>query len=87
MHLNKAPQEAPRKPCIRDLHQLTTTLLPADLVKLIPLKQLKRRVQEINATHPHFQEETPLVLTWETQRRKRLRGLLTVTARHRHQVA
>jgi hypothetical protein len=86
MHLNTDPAAPARKPCIRDLHQLTATLLPSALVMLVPLDELARRTQEINATHPQYQEETPLVLAWETQRRQRLRGRLTV-AGNRYQVA
>lgn len=79
MHLNTTPPEPPRKPCIRDLAQLTTTLLPATLVQCVPLKQLKRRIREINATHPQYQEETPLVLAYETKRRQKLSGRLEAT--------
>ncbi len=78
MHLNTDPAAPARKPCLRDLHQLTATLLPPALVMLVPLDELARRTQEINATHPQYQEETPLVLAWETQRRQRLSGRLTV---------
>ncbi|WP_201979291.1 hypothetical protein [Hymenobacter rubidus] len=81
MHLNTDPAVPMRKPCIRDLATLTATLLPPALVQLAPLKQLRRRVREINATHPHYQEETPLVLAWEEQRRQRLRGELHVAGR------
>ncbi|UOQ96646.1 hypothetical protein MUN81_15525 [Hymenobacter sp. 5317J-9] len=87
MHLNTAPLEPKRKPCIRDLATLTATLLPPALVQLTSLKQLRRRVREINATHPHYQEETPLVLAWEEQRRQRLSGELAVTVTNRAQVA
>ena len=87
MHLNTDPAAPARKPCLRDLATLTATLLPPALVQLIPLKQLRRRVREINATHPHFREETPLVLTWEEQRRQRLNGELAVSATNRAQVA
>lgn len=79
MHLNTDPVEPARKPCLRDLHRLTTTLLTPALVALVPLKQLKRRIQEINATHPQYREETPLVLAYETQRRERLSGRLEVS--------
>lgn len=82
MHLNTDPAAPARKPCLRDLHRLTTTLLPPALVALVPLDELARRAQEINATHPQYQEETPLVLAWETQRRQRLSGRLAVTANH-----
>ena len=82
MHLNTDPAAPPRKPCIRDLATLTTTLLPSAVVQLVPLKQLRRRVREINATHPHFQEETPLVLAYETSRRARLSGQLQVAGRN-----
>lgn len=85
MRVNTDPMPAhtsplpPRKPCIRDLHQLTTTLLPANLVALVPLDELERRAEEINTTHPQYQEETPLVVAWEKQRRQRLSGSLAVT--------
>ena len=81
MHLNTDPCAPARKPCIRDLSILTATLLPPALVQLVPLKQLRRRVREINATHPHYQEETPLVVAWEEQRRQRLSGELAVAGR------
>ncbi len=87
MHLNTDPILPPRKPCLRDMAVLTSTLLPPALVMLVPLDELARRAQEINATHPHFQEETPLVLAWETQRRQRLRGLRVMPATGRNQVA
>lgn len=79
MHLNIDPVEPARKPCLRDLHRLTTTLLTPALVALVPLKQLKRRIQEINATHPQYREETPLVFAYEKKRRRQLSGRLEVT--------
>ena len=69
MHLNTDPVLPARKPCLRDLAQLTATLLPPPLVMLAPLPELERRCQEIDATHPHFREETPLVLAYERRRR------------------
>jgi hypothetical protein len=64
-----------------ELAQLTspTGLLPATLVPLLPLKELKRRAHEINVTHPQYREETPLVLAYEQRRRQRLSGLLEVS--------
>jgi len=81
MYLNTSSSAPLGKPCLRDLAQLTspTGLLPATLVPLLPLKQLKRRIREINATHPQYQEETPLVLAYEAKRRGRLRGQLQVS--------
>jgi hypothetical protein len=81
MHLNTSPAGPPRKPCLRDMAQLTspTGLLPAAVVPLMSPKQLKRRIREINATHPQYQEETPLVLAHETRRRQALRGQLRVS--------
>lgn len=72
MHLNTSTSPPLGKPCIRDMANLTssTGLLPANVVPLMPLKHLKRRILEINATHPHFQEETPLVLAYEMKRRR-----------------
>lgn len=82
MHLNTDPIPPLRKPCLRDLAQLTTTLLPAALVMLAPLPELERRIQEINATHPQYQEETPLVLRYERKRRQKLSGELVVSVNH-----
>jgi hypothetical protein len=81
MHLNTAPPAPARKPNLLELAQLTspTGLLPAALVPLLPLKQLKRRIREINATHPQYQEETPLVLAYEAKRRGRFSGQLHVS--------
>jgi hypothetical protein len=84
MHLNTTPAPPPGKPCLRDLARLTsdTGLLPALIVPLMPLKQLKRRIREINATHPQYQEETPLVLAYEVRRRQRQGGQLQVVVNH-----
>ena len=81
MHLNVSPPEPMRKPCWRDLACLTspTGLLPAAVVPLLPLKQLKRRIREINCTHPQYREETPVVLAHETRRRRQLNGELRVS--------
>lgn len=81
MHLNTTPPEPPRKPCWRDLARLTSPsgLLPAAVVPLLPLKQLKRRIREINCTHPQYQEETPVVLAHEVRRRRALSGQLQVS--------
>jgi hypothetical protein len=76
MRLNTSPSTPLGKPCMRDMANLIapTGLLPANVVPLMPLKHLKRRIREINAKHPHFQEETPLVLAYETRRRKESLG-------------
>lgn len=81
MQVNTTSAAPLGKPNLRELAQLTspTGLLPATLVPLLPLKQLKRRIREINATHPQYQEETPLVLAYEAKRRGRLRGQLQVS--------
>lgn len=86
MYLNTDPTPPARLPCLRDLAQLTATLLPPALVMLVPLDELARRAQEINATHPQYREETPLVVAWEARRRQRLSGALAV-APGRPQVA
>jgi len=78
MRVNHDPAAPARKPCLRDLHRLTTTLLPPALVMLTSLPELERRAREINATHPQYREETPLVVQWERQRRQRLSGVLKV---------
>ncbi len=77
MHLNTDPIAPARKPCWRDLHRLTSTLLMPALVQLVPLKELRRRIREIDATHPQYREETPLVYRYEVDRRARLSGQLT----------
>jgi hypothetical protein len=87
MHVNTTPPAPARKPCWRDYAQLTATLLPDALVQLVPLKQLKRRIREINATHPQYREETPLVLHYEVQRRQRLSGRLRLSALQPQRVA
>ncbi|MGI4870665.1 MAG: hypothetical protein ACRYFX_05735 [Janthinobacterium lividum] len=86
MRVNHDPAPPLRLPNILDFATLTTTLLRPELVALVPLAELARRCQEINATHPHYQEETPLVLRLETQRRQRLSGAL-VAAVNEAQVA
>ncbi|MDO7885319.1 hypothetical protein [Hymenobacter cheonanensis] len=87
MHINTDPVQPLGKPCIRDFHQLTTTLLPAALVMLVPLPELERRAQEIDATHPHFREETPVVIAIERKRRHTLNGLRVTQSVGRNQVA
>ena len=70
MHLNLTPDPPPappRLPCIRDLADLLRDHLPPLLVKLTPLKELRRRCAEIVAEHPRFREEAPLVLDGERQ--------------------
>ena len=81
MHLNTTPPAPARLPNMLELAQLTsaTGLLPATLVPLLPLTELERRAHEINATHPQYREETPLVLAWEQRRRERLSGQLEVS--------
>jgi len=88
MHLNTDPVLPLRKPNMLELAELLapTGLLPENLVKLLPEAELERRCHEINLTHPHYQEETPLVLGWERRRRQALRGgVLQVV--HRQKVA
>ncbi|MCA8830158.1 hypothetical protein [Hymenobacter pini] len=83
MHLNTEPPAPARRPCLRDLARLTTTLLPPAVVMLTSLDELERRCQEIDLTHPEYREETPLVRRYEQQRRAALRGelrLVTATA-------
>lgn len=80
MLINRASDPAPAKPCIRDLHELLRDHLPAPLIKLTPLKELRRRCHEIVAEHPRFREEVPLVLVGEQQRRERLAGRLVVAS-------
>jgi hypothetical protein len=72
---------APRKPCFRDLATLVRDFLPPALVQLAPLQELQRRLRELNTTHPQFQEETPLVWAYETERRQRLSGELHLVGR------
>jgi hypothetical protein len=85
MQLNTDPIEPPRKPCIRDMHQLTQApgaLLPAALVMLTPLAELERRAEEISATHPQYREELPLVVGMEKHRRHRMRGWNVTVVAH-----
>ncbi|SHL86980.1 hypothetical protein [Hymenobacter psychrotolerans] len=77
MYLNTdSTLEPARRPCLRDLATLTATLLPPALVMLAPLAELERRCHEINATHPRYREETPLVLAYEHRRRDQFSGVL-----------
>lgn len=80
MYLNTSPASPLGKPCLRDMAQLTspTGLLPATIVPLLPLKQLRRRAQEIEATHPQYREELPVLLAYEAKRRGRF-GKLQVS--------
>ncbi len=75
MYLNKAPDEPPRRPCIRDYADLLRDHLPEPLVKLTSLPELERRCHEIVAEHPRFREEAPLLLAGEQRRRRRFAGL------------
>ena len=81
MHLNTAPPAPARLPNMLELDQLIseTGLLPKRLVPLLSLKQLRRRAAEIEATHPQYREELPLVLAYETSRRRRFTSGLVVS--------
>jgi hypothetical protein len=81
LNTTPCPPEPQRRPSLRDLAALTTTLLPPALVMLAPLPELARRCQEINLTHPEYCEETPLVLSYESTRRQRLSGQLRIVHR------
>ena len=84
MRVNTDPAPPPAKPNWLDYQELTTTptLLPDSMVMLVPLAELERRAEEINITHPHLREETPVRVALEVQRRQRLSGKLAVSARH-----
>ncbi|MDO7875514.1 hypothetical protein Q5H93_12290 [Hymenobacter sp. ASUV-10] len=88
MRLNTDPATPPKLPNILELHELIspTGLLPENLVKLLPEAELERRCHEINLTHPHYQEETPVVLRLERARRQHLRGGVMQVV-HRQKVA
>jgi hypothetical protein len=79
MYLNTSPAAPQGKPNILEYAQLKATLLPDSLVMLVPLEELDRRASEIDATHPQFREETPVVVAIERKRRARLRGLLQLS--------
>jgi hypothetical protein len=84
MHRNTTPDEPQRLPNILELKELISPkgLLPEQLVPLMSLKQLKRRAHEIEVTHPQYREELPLVLAYETTRRRRLAPGLRVSINH-----
>jgi hypothetical protein len=86
MQLNIVLPAPPRKPNLLELAQFTspTGLLPSTLVPLLPLKQIKRRIRKINATHPQYQEEMPLVLAYEAKLCGRLNGRLEVALTQPH---
>ncbi|MDO7876021.1 hypothetical protein Q5H93_14855 [Hymenobacter sp. ASUV-10] len=81
MYLNTSPPTPATEPNPQELAELQATLLPPALVMLVPEDQLERRCYEINITHPHYREETPVVLKEERQRRQRLSGSLQVVHR------
>jgi|GEM_PF-2271722 len=78
MHRNTTPNPPPAKPCIRDMHELVHVVLTEPLLMLSPLEELARRLHEIVAQQPRFQEEAPLVLAGEQHRRHRYSGTLAV---------
>ena len=84
MRVNTDPAPPAPKPNWLDYQELITTptLMPDALVMLVPVSELERRAQEINITHPHLREETPVRVALEVQRRQRLSGALAVSARH-----
>lgn len=89
MHVNHTPDDTlddpPRKPCIRDFHELLHQHLPPALIlKVTPILELERRLDEIVLEHPHLREEAPLVLVGESRRRDRLSGQLKVTVNQRY---
>lgn len=78
MHLNTdevAAHPPQKKPCWRDLVELTTQRLCMKTVKLVPLPELERHLKEIEAEHPHLAEETPVVLMQEKRRRAKYLSL------------
>jgi hypothetical protein len=56
VHPNSDPIQPARLPNPLELAQLTSPegLLPATLVPLLPLKELRRRAHEINVTHQQY---------------------------------
>jgi hypothetical protein len=81
MYLNTDPPTPAGAPNPQELAELQATLLPPVLVMLVPETELERRCREINISHPHYQEETPVVLADERQRRFQLSGQLHVAGR------
>lgn len=80
MHINLTPDDPPRLPSIRDFHELLHQHLPPPLIlKVTPIPELERRLDEIVLEHPHLREEAPLVLVGERRRRDRLSGQMKVT--------
>lgn len=82
MHLNTTPNDPPRLPCIRDMHELVHVVLTPQLVMLAPLEELARRLHEVAAQQPRFREEAPLVLMGEERRRQRYSGALSLVRGH-----
>jgi len=79
MHLNTDPPASagPAKlPCIRDYHDLVSTHMPDQLIKLVPLEELERFGAELVAEQPRFAEEVPIRVAGEARRRARHRTLL-----------
>lgn len=68
MHVNRTPTG----PCIRDMAALVARLTPmAEVLKAVPMKHFRRRLNEIVVEEPRFAEEAPLVLASEKARRAR----------------
>jgi hypothetical protein len=57
------------KPCIRDFSELVNKEVPEAFAKLVPLKELKRRLSEVVRVKPRFREEAPIMYRLEEQRR------------------
>lgn len=73
------PPPPPRKPCIRDMATLLRDHLPPLILKLTPMKEIKRRAAELERTHPQYREELPLVISGEQRRRAIESGQLSVS--------
>ena len=71
-----APAAPPKKPCIRDYHELATIHMPDQLIKLVPLDELERFGAELVAEQPRFAEEVPPRVAGEKHRRARHKGLV-----------
>ncbi|MBO2009206.1 hypothetical protein [Hymenobacter negativus] len=75
MYINRTPA----RPCMRDMADLTARLRPvAEILKAVPMKQVRRRLREIVTEEPRFAEEAPLVIAHEENRRRRLANPLYI---------
>lgn len=74
MHVNHTPAPARAVVNLSELAEVRAHHLPTCLVRLVPLREVERRAQEISREQPRLAEEAAFVVADETARRARLAG-------------